>query len=119
MFVSLFLTLLAEAPEKPPEQPFWYSLLPLVLIFVVFYFLFLRPKRLQDQQRQAMISNLDKNDKVLTVAGIYGTVIGVSETEDEVTIKVDENTRLRMTKSSIGRNLTKEEALRAQQQKKT
>ena len=47
--------------------------------------------------------------KVLTSAGIYGTVISASETEDEVVVKVDDNTRLRMLKSSVVRNMTREE----------
>ena len=55
----------------------------------------------------------EKNDKVLTAAGIYGTVLSVSDKEDEVVVKVDDNTRLRMIKSGITRNLTKEEALAA------
>ena len=61
-----------------------------------------------------MVSSLEKGDKVLTAAGIYGTVITVSETEDEVTLKVDDNTRLRMIKGSITRNISKEEAAKAQ-----
>jgi preprotein translocase subunit YajC len=82
---------------------------PLILIFVLGYFLMIRPMRKQEADRKTMASNLRKNDKVLTAAGIYGTVIQSSETEDEVVVKVDDNTRLRMLKSSIVRNLTREE----------
>ena len=83
--------------------------LPLILIFVLGYFLMIRPMRKQEADRKAMASNLRKNDKVLTAAGIYGTVVSWSETEDEVTLKVDDGARLRMLKSSIARNLTREE----------
>ena len=57
-----------------------------------------RMKR-QEQERQALASNLKKNDEVLTNAGIYGTVVDVSENEDEITVKVDDNVRVKMTKS--------------------
>jgi len=50
---------------------------------------------------------------VLIFGGIYGTVVMVSQTEDEVTVKVDDNTRLKVTKASILRNLTKEQAAAA------
>jgi preprotein translocase subunit YajC len=69
----------------------------------------MRPMRRQEAERKAMASNVKKNDKVLTAAGIYGTVVSVSDTEDEVTVRVDDNTRLRMLKSSIIRNITREE----------
>lgn len=45
----------------------------------------------------------------MTSAGIYGTVVAVSDTEDELTLKVDDNTRIRMTKGSISRNFSNEE----------
>ena len=60
-----------------------------------------------------MTTDLKKNDKVLTSSGIYGTVTAISEKEDEITVKVDDNVRLRMTKESIARNLSNEEAARA------
>ena len=66
-----------------------------------------------------MLANLKKNDKVVTAGGIYGTVVSVAEKEDEVVVKVDENVRLRVTKGSITRNLTNEEAARAAKEQKT
>jgi preprotein translocase YajC subunit len=66
--------------------------------------------RRQEQERQALLTNIKKNDKVITSAGIYGTVISVAEKEDEIVVKVDDNVRLKMVKNSILRNLTNEEA---------
>jgi preprotein translocase subunit YajC len=88
-------------------------LFPIALIFL-FYLIVLRPmNRRQEQERQALLSTLKKNDKVLTSAGIYGTVVSVSDKEDEVVVKVDDNTRVKMIKSAIARNLTNEEAAKA------
>jgi preprotein translocase subunit YajC len=108
--------LIAEDPPKPPDQQapnpglgqYWYFL----LIPVVLYFLMIRPGRRQEQQQKSLITGLKKNDKVQTIGGILGTVVSVSEKEDEVVIRVDDNSRLRMIKSSIARNLSNEEAAR-------
>lgn len=104
----------APSPAPPPAGPQGggdSSFLFLMMgIFFLFYFLFIRPMRRQEQERNAMINSLEKNDKVLTTAGIYGTVISIADKEDEVVVKVDDNTRLRMVRASISRNLTKEQA---------
>jgi preprotein translocase subunit YajC len=83
-------------------------------LFFLFYMFVLRPmSRRQQQERDQMMSTLSKNDKVLTNAGIYGTVVNISDKEDEITVKVDDNVRLKMIKGAIARNITREEALKA------
>jgi preprotein translocase subunit YajC len=114
MFAHLLILADGTAPgggAPPSSDPFGGLglVVPMVLIFIVGYFLLIRPMKRQEAERKAMAGNLKKNDKVLTAAGIYGTVVAVSETEDEVTVRVDDNTRLRMIKSSIVRNITREE----------
>jgi len=81
------------------------SMLPFVAIFILFYFLLIRPQRKEQSRRQTMLAAVKKNDRVLTVGGIYGVVTNVHREADEVTIKVDEttNTKLRMTLSSVSR----------------
>jgi preprotein translocase subunit YajC len=117
MFAHFLLWAVDQAPAAGGQQPanqgdplqmlqmFW----PFILIFILGYFLMIRPMRKQEADRKAMATNLRKNDRVLTGAGIYGNVVQVSETEDEVVLKVDDNTRLRMLKSTVVRNLTREE----------
>jgi preprotein translocase subunit YajC len=108
------LALLAEEPAKQaqPQPGLGPDMLILMMVmFGLLYFLILRPqRRRQEQERNALLSSLKKNDRVLTIAGIYGTIVSVSENEDEVTVKVDDNVRLKMTKASIARNLSGEEA---------
>ena len=86
---------------------FAISILPFVIIFVLFYFLLIRPQRREQSRRQMMLGAVKKNDRVVTVGGIYGVVTNVHREADEVTLKVDEatNTKLRVTLSSIGRVL--------------
>lgn len=87
-----------------------FQFLPLIIIAFVFYLLLIRPMRRQEQERQAMAGNLKKNDEVLTSGGIYGTIVDVSDTDDKITVKVADNVRMKMTRSSVIRNLSNEEA---------
>ena len=86
----------------------WTSVLFMWLpIGVLFYFLLIRPQRREQAKRQAMLSAVKKNDRVVTAGGIYGVVANVHREADEVTLRVDEttNTKLRVTLGSIGRVL--------------
>jgi preprotein translocase subunit YajC len=107
------LILLAQEQARPTPAPWWYELLPFVFIAFMLYLFLLRPAQRQEQQRKALLASIKKNDRVLTTGGIYGTVVAISDKDDEVTVKVDDNCRLKMVKSSIARNLTNEEAARA------
>ncbi len=84
----------------------------LALIGVMFYLLLLRPQRQRDAALKALLQNLKKNDRVVTIGGIYGVVVNVQREQDEVTIKVDEstNTKLRVTFNSIARVVTADES---------
>lgn len=77
------------------------GLFPIVMIFVIFYFLMLRPQQKKESERQDMLKKLQKNDKVVTTGGIYGIVTSVKD--DEVTLKVDEaqNVRIRVARNAI------------------
>ena len=113
------LALLADAqPQVESTAPGWVNLVPLLALGLLMFLIMGRGSRKQDQERQAMVSSLQKGHKVLTNSGIYGTVVGVSDTDDEVTIKVDDNVRLKMIKGSIARNLTREEEAKAAKEKK-
>ena len=94
--------------DGEPEQSNPYGMFIIMgLIFVVFYFLLIRPQRKKEKdrqkQRQEMLGNLRKNDHILTIGGIHGVVGSV--TEDEVVIKVDEkgDVRLRMSRDAISK----------------
>jgi preprotein translocase subunit YajC len=106
------LILLAEEEGKNQQAPGMgaFGFLPFILIALLAWLLLIRPMKKQEQERQAMASNLKKNDEVLTSSGIYGTIVDVSDTDDKITVKVADNVRLKMTKGSILRNLTNEEA---------
>ena len=110
-----FLLLAEDPPKATPQDPGGIgSMLPfLAMLFVLFYFMIIRPMRRQEKERQSLLTSMKKNDKVILTSGIYGTIVSVAEKEDEIVVKVDDNTRLKMLKSSILRNLTNEEAAKA------
>lgn len=80
----------------------------LALMFVMMYFILFRGPRKKQQQHKQMVQTLAKNDKVRTIGGIIGTVVDVKG--DEVVLKIDEsnNTKIHLSASAIGRNLSKD-----------
>ena len=62
------------------------TFLPLVLIFVVFWFMLIRPQRKKDKAVKEMLNNLKAGDRVCTIGGIYGTIVGLKD--DTVTLSV-------------------------------
>ena len=62
------------------------TFLPLILIFVVFWFMLIRPQRKKDKQVKEMLNNLKAGDRICTIGGIYGTIVGLKD--DTVTLSV-------------------------------
>lgn len=95
----------AGTPAQNPQSSLLSLALPFLMIGLVFYFLMIRPQKREQQTRAEMLTALKKNDRVVTVGGIYGVVSSVQADADEVTLKIDENTntKLRVTLSSIAR----------------
>src|ERR1051325_3010275 len=112
MLTSLFLLFAADpAPAEPSLVQTFYQFAPFLGILVLAYFLFLRPMRRQEAERQAMLNKMKKNDEILTTGGIYATIVEVSEKEDKITVKIADNVRVKIVKAAIARNLTNEEDL--------
>lgn len=84
------------------------QLLPLVLIFVVFYFFLIRPQQTRAKQHKATLESLRRGDRVVTGGGIIGTVAKVMS-DTEVTVDIAENVRVRVLRSTITQVLAKTE----------
>ncbi|NIR50842.1 preprotein translocase subunit YajC [candidate division KSB1 bacterium] len=87
----------------------WGFLLPMILIFAIMYFLIFRPQAKKQKQHQAMINALKKGDKIVTAGGIYGTISGIKEKEKTLIVKISDNVKVEMSKSSVARVLGKED----------
>lgn len=91
----------AEAGGKPEPGVSFRSMLPLYLgLFLLWYLIVLRPSSSQKAKRKDLLSNLKKNDKVITTGGIVGTVANVHENTGEVTIRSGD-TPIRVLRESI------------------
>ena len=93
-FVQPFL-MAAPAEGSNPMLSF----LPLILIFVVFYFLLIRPQRKKEAERKRMVAAVRKGDKVVTIGGLHGKVVQVDDAS--VLIEADTNVKLRIEKSAL------------------
>ena len=84
--------------------PLWLFA-PLIILMI---FMFFRAPQKQKQQRKKLEQSLERNDKILTIGGIIGTIVDIKD--DEITLKVDEsnNTKLKVRRSAIGKNLSKD-----------
>ncbi len=75
------------------------SFLPLILIFVIFYFLLIRPQSKKAKEHKSMLENLKNGDKVITTGGIYGVIEGIDG--DTITLKIAENVKIKMSRSGV------------------
>jgi preprotein translocase subunit YajC len=86
-------------------------LVPFVLIFAVFYFIVIMPAKKQQRRKDAMIAALKKGDRVITSGGIHGTVAAVEE--GSLLLKVAENVKIRVSKSSVAGPVAGDETAQA------
>ena len=102
----------AFAQEAAPEQQQGgiMSFLPLILLFVVMWLFFIRPKNKEMKQMDEMRKQLKKGDKVITTAGIIGTVTNIDETGTSITVRTASTTLIEFEKSAILRVLNAEAA---------
>ncbi|MFP3013084.1 MAG: preprotein translocase subunit YajC [Rickettsia sp.] len=96
------------------------SLIPMVLIFAVFYFLLLRPQEKRRKERDKLVSEVKKGEEVLTNSGIYGIVTKVSENDNNIEIEIAKDVRIKALKSAIVdiTSRTKEVAVKKENNKK-
>jgi preprotein translocase subunit YajC len=85
-------------PQQSAVNPL-VQLFPLLLIFIIFYFLVIRPQKQKEKDHQKMLSALNKNDEVVTFGGIYGTIVNVKE--KTLILRIDENVKIEIEKNSI------------------
>jgi preprotein translocase subunit YajC len=111
MSVMPLLILLAAEAEVPPKGPDLISLLlpPLAVILVLYLFMD-RPGRRDRGRREQLLKNLKKNDRVVTIGGMFGSVVNISPDGKEVTLKVDDSTRIKFRRTAIADVLSEEPA---------
>jgi len=80
---------------------------PLILIFVVFYFLLIRPQQKKAKEHQNYLANLKKGDRIITGGGIHGVIAGLTDTV--VTLEIAENVRIKVSRGAIAGSVAETE----------
>lgn len=95
---------IAFAQDAAPGPSAFEQWMPLIFVFVIFYFLIIRPQQKRAKTHQNFVANLKRGDSVLTSSGILGTIEGL--TEQYVTLEIAEGVRVRILKSAIASSAT-------------
>lgn len=89
----------AMAPQGGAQAGGIASFIPIVLMFVIFYFLLIRPQQKKAKEHKEMIGNLQKGDRVVTSGGIHGTITKVEETV--IKMEIAEKVFIKVSRSNI------------------
>lgn len=82
-----------------PQGGGFAAFVPLILIFVVFYFLLIRPQQKKAKDHQVFLSNLKKGDKIVTSGGLHGEITGM--TDKVVTLEIADNVRVKISRQYV------------------
>ena len=99
--------LYAQAPQAG-EPSLLASLLPLIILFVIFYFLVILPQQRQAKKHKEMVENLKKGDKIITTGGIIAEV--VKNEPEFLKVKINDNVEVKLDKSAVARKIDDEKA---------
>lgn len=97
-------TLLAQDPKGQEPSP-WVLSPPLIVMCVLAIFFLVLPQRAEKKKRNQFLETLKQNDRVVTIGGIIGTVANISPDRKEITLKVDDGTRIKFIQSAIANKL--------------
>jgi preprotein translocase subunit YajC len=101
--------LLQSAPQKGPGGGL-IQFLPMVFIFVIFYFLLIAPMRKRQKRQQEMLTQLKKGDEVVTSGGLFGRIAAFDESHGAVILQIGENVKVRVLRSAIASPASEPEA---------
>jgi len=100
IFGALAILARQTGGAQAPRPNMLGAFLPLVAVFVIFYFLMIRPQRIKQKKHMELVENLRPGDRIVTTAGIFGTVMGVQK--DRIELKIAANVKIDITKSAVG-----------------
>jgi len=90
----------AAPADVPPQPGIGGMLVPFIAMFLVVYFLMIRPQQKKMKEQQAMLSSLQTGDEVITVSGIIGRITGL--TEKVVTLEISDGVKIKVLRSHVG-----------------
>jgi len=99
MNIHDFLILAQAAPAGAPPQNLLVTMMPLVFIFVIFYFLLIRPQQKKQKEHEALVKAVKTGDQVVTSSGIHGTISNVKD--KTVIVKIADNVKVEFDRAAI------------------
>ena len=106
MNIHDILILAQAAPAGQPPQNIFVTMMPLVFIFVIFYFLLIRPQQKKQKEHEKLVAAVKTGDQVVTSAGIHGTVSNVKD--KTVIVKIADNVKVEFDRGAIATVLKSE-----------
>ena len=97
----MLVQLLQTAPAPGGATGGLIQFLPMIFIFVIFYFLLIAPMRKKQKKTQEMLSKLKKGDEVITGGGIYGRIQAIDEARGFVILQISDSTKIKVLRSGI------------------
>lgn len=101
VMVNSALAMASRPPADPnaPPPPSWVTWAPIFFMVFIFYFLLIRPQAKQKRERQQLLGNLKKGDKIITQGGFFGTIINIGP--DYFEVKLNEETKVKILKTAV------------------
>lgn len=93
----MFETILAAAPAPEPNP--LLNLLPIVLVFFIFYVVLIRPTQSKQRKLEQLAKKLQPGDKIILNPGIFGTVVAVED--QTLLVRIDEKTKIKVLRSAV------------------
>ncbi|MGL4811065.1 MAG: preprotein translocase subunit YajC [Beijerinckiaceae bacterium] len=103
----------AQAAAAPGGSDMLIQLVPFILIFIIMYFLIIRPQQRRAKQHADMISNVRRGDTVIMAGGLVGTVVKVPDDGGEIEVEIADNVRVKVVRSMIADVRAKGEPVKA------
>lgn len=109
----MFTPAYAQSAASAGGSDLIIQLVPFLLIFVIMYFLILRPQQRRAREHQDMMKSIRRNDTVVTAGGIIGKVTKVVEESNELEVEIADNVRVRVLRSTVSEVRAKAEPVKA------
>ena len=107
MFLSTVIMMAGGGAQQAPQggASGVLSFLPFILIFLVLYFLMIRPQAKKQKEQQKMLTDLKQGDQIVTIGGIHGTIAGLREQDNTIIIKISDNSKIIVDRAAISRKV--------------
>ena len=97
----------AQAAAPAAGGDMFMSLMPLILVFVIFYFLLIRPQQTKMKQHRELLENLKKGDQIVTAGGIVGKIVRIEQGDNTLSVEVAPNVQVKVIRQTVADLLNK------------